>query len=94
MEIGTKIGSLPEGTVCTSLQEDFNRELKDLKLERFRTATSMELELDLRENLRVKSEKSAFLDLNRSFFLHRLKILGIHFGEQQTRSQDNATCGS
>ncbi len=91
VEIGTKIGSLPEGTVCTSLQEDFNRELKDLKLERFRTAASMELELDLRENLRVKSEKSAFLDLNRSFFLHRLKILGIHFGEQQTRSQDNAT---
>lgn len=90
-EIGVKIGSLPEGTVCTSVQEDFSRQLKELKLERFRSASAEEIELDLRENLRVKSEKSAFLDLNRSFFLHRLLICGVHFGEQLTRSQDNAT---
>lgn len=90
-EIGVKIGSLPEGTVCTSLQEDFIRQLKELKLERFRTASAQELELDLRENLRVKSEKSAFLDLNRSFLLHRLRVLGVKFGEQMRRSQDNAT---
>ncbi len=90
-EIGVKIGSLPEGTVCTSVQEDFSRQLKELKLERFRSASADEIELDLRENLRVKSEKSAFLDLNRSFFLHRLLICGIHFGERLERSQDNAT---
>ncbi|MDE5946697.1 MAG: hypothetical protein K2G63_05295 [Oscillospiraceae bacterium] len=90
-EIGTKIGTLPEGTVCTSVQEDFIRQLKDLKLERYRTPQAEELELDLRENLRVKSEKSAFLGLNRSFFLHRLKVLGIHFCEQQMRYQENAT---
>lgn len=90
-EIGVKIGSLPEGTVCTSLQEDFTRQLRELKLERFRKASGEELELDLRENLRVKSEKSAFLDLNRSFFLHRLRALGIRFGEQLCRQQDNAT---
>lgn len=90
-EIGTKIGSLPEGTVCTSVQEDFTRQLKELKLEKYRKAAAEDIELDLRENLRVKTEKSAFLDLNRSFFLHRLRILGICFAEVQPRSQDNAT---
>lgn len=91
VEIGTKIGSLPDGTVCTSVQEDFVRQLKGLKLDRFRKAKGEELELDLRENLRVKSEKSAFLDLNRSFFLHRLTVCGINFGEKTFRQQENAT---
>jgi len=91
VEIGTKIGELPQGTVCTSVQDDFMRQLKELKLERFRTAVTQEIELDLRENLRVKSEKSAFLDLNRSFFINRLKVAGVNFGTQMYRSQDNAT---
>ncbi len=90
-EIGTKIGSLPEGAVCTSVQEDFIRQLRELKLERYRKATAEDIELDLRENLRVKSEKSAFLGLNRSFFLHRLRILGICFAEEEPRTQENAT---
>jgi hypothetical protein len=90
-EIGTRIGELPEGTVCTSVQEDFMHQLKDLKLERFRTATVQELDLDLRENLRVKSEKSAFLDLHRSFFMYRLLQAGIHFGELISSGQDKAT---
>ncbi|MDO5558584.1 MAG: DUF5682 family protein [Oscillospiraceae bacterium] len=90
-EIGTKIGSLPEGTVCTSVQEDFVRQLKELKLEKFRKAQAEETVLDLRENLRVKSEKSAFLDLHRSFFLHRLRVLGVHFGKNGCISQENAT---
>ncbi|MCI7766390.1 MAG: DUF5682 family protein [Oscillospiraceae bacterium] len=90
-EIGTKIGSLPDGTVCTSVQEDFTRQLRELKLEKYRKASAEDIELDLRENLRVKSEKSAFLDLNRSFFLHRLRILGISFAEAMPRAQDNAT---
>lgn len=91
VEIGKKIGNLPEGAVCTSVQEDFMRQLKELKLERFHSASTQELELDLRENLRVKSEKSAFLDLNRSFFLHRLLQSGIEFGSKMYRSQNNAT---
>ncbi|MCI8408008.1 MAG: hypothetical protein HFJ09_01885 [Lachnospiraceae bacterium] len=90
-EIGTKIGYLPKGVVCTSVQEDFQRQLKDLKLERYLSPQMEELELDLRENLRVKSEKSAFLDLNRSFFLHRMRVLGIHFCKTLVRQQDNAT---
>lgn len=80
-EIGTKIGSLPEGVSRTSIQDDFYRQLKELKLERFRTVTSQDLNLDLRENLRSSSEKSAFLDLHRSYFLHRLRVLDMGFGE-------------
>lgn len=51
----------------TSIQEDFYRNLDDLKLEKYRDITAQDLQLDLRENRRVKSEKSAFLDLYRSF---------------------------
>ncbi len=90
-EIGTKIGRLPKGVVCTSVQEDFQRQLKELKLEKYLSPVMQELELDLRENLRVKSEKSAFLDLNRSFFLHRIRVLEIQFCKQLARPQDNAT---
>lgn len=90
-EIGIKIGSLPEGVVRTSLQEDFDFHIKDLKLTRYKVLTRDEISLDIRENLRVKSEKSAFLDLNRSFFLHRLQFLGIHFAQKDYYEQEYAT---
>lgn len=80
-EIGIKIGSLPEGVSRTSIQDDFYRNLKDLKLERYLSPKAQTLELDIRENLRVKSERSAFLDLNRSVLLHRLRVIGVRFGE-------------
>lgn len=91
LEIGTKIGRLPEGVSRTSVQEDFYRLLKDLKLDSYRTSVGKELELDLRENTRVKTEKAAFLDLERSFFLHRLAALGIHFAQKQAVRQDKGT---
>ncbi len=90
-EVGTKIGHLPEGVSRTSVQEDFYRELEDLRLEKYKSVVAENLALDLRENTRVKSEKSAFLDLRRSFFLHRLQTLGIHFAQKEIYSQDNAT---
>lgn len=90
-EIGTEIGELPEGVSRTSIQQDFYRQLKDLKLEKYRALTAQDLPLDLRENRMVKSEKSAFLDLERSFFLHRLRVLRVCFAQKQAVSQDNAT---
>lgn len=90
-EIGTTIGALPDGVSRTSIQEDFYRQLKDLKLEKYRDITAQDLMLDLRENRRVSSEKSAFIDLHRSFFLHRLRVINVSFAQQQAVSQDNAT---
>ncbi len=90
-EIGTAIGSLPEGVSRTSIQEDFYRQLKEWKLEKYRDITAQDLPLELRENRKVSSQKAAFLDLHRSFFLHRLRVLGIHFAGQQRVNQDNAT---
>lgn len=90
-EIGTAIGALPDGVSRTSIQEDFYRQLKDLKLEKYRDITAQDLMLDLRENRRVSSEKSAFIDLHRSFFLHRLRVIKVSFSQQQAVSQDNAT---
>lgn len=90
-DIGTAIGSLPEGVSRTSIQDDFYRELKRLKLEKYRSAVAMDLELDLRENRRVQSEEAAYLDLFRSFFLHRLKLLSISFQQMKPKTQQSAT---
>lgn len=93
VEIGNKIGALPDGVSRTSIQDDFYRQLKDLNLEKYRTMEVQTLDLDLRERLRVKSEKAAFLDLRRSFFLHRLRVLGVSFATLQNRKQDGANWG-
>lgn len=90
-EIGRKIGQLPEGVSRTALQEDFYGQIKELKLDKYRTLETHTLELDLRENMRVKSEKAAFLDLERSFFLQRLSVLGIEFAVNRHKKQDKAT---
>lgn len=90
-EIGTVIGALPDGVSRTSIQEDFYRQLREVKLEQYRALTAQELALDLRENRRVKTEKAAFLDLHRSFFLHQLRVLRLEFARQQAKVQDNAT---
>ncbi|MCR2802732.1 DUF5682 family protein [Paenibacillus soyae] len=90
-DIGTAIGSLPEGVSQTPVQDDLNRELKRLKLTKYKTAVAETLELDLRENRRVQSEEAAFLDLNRSVLLHRLELLGIGFAKRQRAGQQSAT---
>lgn len=92
-EIGKKIGFLPEGVARTSVQEDFYRQLKELRLEKFRTAQLQRLDLDLREKLNVKSEAAALADLRRSFFLHRLRVLGIHFAALLPSRQEGANWG-
>lgn len=90
-EIGTKLGSLPEGISRTSIQADFYRLLKELKLDKYKSTVAQSLELDLRENTRVKSEQAAFMDLRRSFFLHRLLMLKISFVTKQRMEQAKAT---
>ncbi len=90
-EIGAAVGAIPEGVSRTSIQADFYRQMKELKLEKYRGLTAQELPLDLRENRTVKSQKAAFLDLERSFFLHRLRVLEVSFGQKQAVSQDSAT---
>ena len=60
-------------------------------LTKYRNAVKTDLSLDLRENRTVKSEEAAFLDLNRSSFLHRLSLLGISFAKEQSTRQEGAT---
>ncbi|WP_409342772.1 DUF5682 family protein [Paenibacillus sp. MBLB4367] len=90
-DVGTAIGSLPEGVSQTPIQDDLNRHLKRLKLDKYKSAVAADLELDLRENRRVKSEEAAFIDLHRSVFLHRLALLDIDFAKKQGIRQDGAT---
>ncbi|MDR2519288.1 MAG: DUF5682 family protein [Spirochaetaceae bacterium] len=91
LNVGTRVGALPEGVSQTPIQDDMNRLLKELRLEAYKEPVAKNLELDLRENRKVQSEKAAFRDLERSVFLHRLAFLGIEFGTLESRRQDGAT---
>jgi hypothetical protein len=91
IDVGTAIGELPRGVSQTSIQADFERELVRLKLEKYRTAVKQELTLDLRENRRAQSAETAFLDLHRSSFFHRLRVLGIGFVQPVASRQEMAT---
>jgi hypothetical protein len=91
VDVGTAIGSLPDGVSRTSIQADFERELHRLKLDKYRTTVKQELSLDLRENRQAVSAESAFLDLHRSSFLHRLRVLGVSFAGPLRSSQQTTT---
>lgn len=91
INVGTTIGQLAEGVSQTPIQDDLNRLLQQLKLTKYKTTIAQDLMLDLRENRRVQSKESAFLDLHRSFLFHRLRLLNIHFVQQQQTQQDQAT---
>jgi predicted CopG family antitoxin len=91
VEVGTAIGSLAKGVSQTSIQDDFYRELTRLKLDQFKTAVRHDLDLDLRENRRVKTREAAFLDLHRSSFLHRLAVLEVGFGKKLAVRQEGTT---
>ncbi|MDK8183311.1 DUF5682 family protein [Paenibacillus sp. UMB4589-SE434] len=91
VDVGTSIGSLADGVSQTPIQDDLNRLLKRLKLDKYKTAVATDVALDLRENRRVSTEEAAFLDLNRSFLLHRLNLIGITLAKLQPSGQDRAT---
>ncbi|KQO17912.1 DUF5682 family protein [Paenibacillus sp. Leaf72] len=91
VDVGTAIGRLAEGVSQTPIQDDLNRQLKRLKLEKYKTTVASTLTLDLRENRRVASVEAAFLDLNRSILCHRLLLLGISFVKSQPSGQEGAT---
>jgi hypothetical protein len=100
VEIGTHIGRLPKGTGRTPIQDDFYEELARLKLEEYQTgdrkirlakarrsADPELLEIDLREDRHAGTKETAFRGRNQSTFLHRLRVLGVTFGEQLERRQ-------
>jgi hypothetical protein len=91
VNVGTAIGELPKGVSRTSIQEDFDRLIARLKLEKYRKTVAEELTLDLRENRHVKTADAAFLDLNRSTFFHRLRVLGVEFARPLPTGQQAAT---
>lgn len=91
VEVGKKIGKIPQEAIQTSIQSDFYNLLKELKLEKYQSLSATELRLDLREKLRVQTEKAALMDLNRSYFLHKLRVLKISFAKLIEKNQANIT---
>jgi hypothetical protein len=97
MVVGDAIGTVPPGVLRTSIQDDFQASIKDLRLEDYLKEKEQVVKgstgkdwLDLRENRQVKSADSAFRDRNRSIFLHRLVALGIGFAADKTANEDKA----
>jgi hypothetical protein len=91
VDVGTAIGELPKGVSQTSIQSDFERELTRLRLEKYKTTVKQELALDLRENRQAKTAEAAFLDLARSSFFHRLRVLEIGFAQPVATRQQQTT---
>lgn len=93
--VGDALGKVPPGVLRTSIQDDFYRWIKDLRLEDYlkdkvqtiKGSTSKEW-LDLRQDRFARSPDGAFRDRNRSIFLHRLSALGVHFAENKTTEKE------
>jgi hypothetical protein len=79
LDVGTRVGSLPQGVSRTPIQDDLYRQLKVLLLEKYRSPVAQTIDLDIRENRRAKSEATAFRDLHRSVFFNRLLFLDVGF---------------
>lgn len=82
VEIGSQVGSLPEGLIMTSIQDDFNRQLKKHFLTKYKNDHVSELKLDLRENRTVKTKEAAFRDLGRSNLFNQINFLKIPFAKR------------
>lgn len=67
--IGHKSGSIPEDSPQSPLSQDFHKKVKSYRMKL--QSQDQNLKLDLRKEF----------DLNKSIFLHRLKVLGIDWGE-------------
>ena len=67
--VSERLGSVPDATPMVPLQQDLLREQRRLRLQA--EATQRDLDLDLRKQT----------DLERSYLLHRLNLLGIPWGE-------------
>lgn len=66
--VGNRLGQIPSGVLRAPLQQDFEQTLRRLRLKT--DVGALPLELDLRKEN----------DLERSRFLHRLRLLGVEWG--------------
>jgi len=91
LEIGHEVGQLPKGVSRTAIQDDFYLTTENLALEKYLADKDETLTLDLREDRHARTEETAYRDLNRSTFFHRLLTLDIHFADKQRSKQEGAT---
>jgi hypothetical protein len=77
--LGERLGKVPAETPMIPLQQDLQRQQKRLRLKPEATETS--LDLDLRKSL----------DLERSHLLHRLTLLQLQWGRQQSTGNTKGT---
>ena len=94
IEVGTTVGRLPKGVSRTSIQDDFYLQIEELGLQKYLTEKPQPLNdsekskgIDLRPNRERTNESAALKNLRRSTFLHRLRVLGVRFGELRRRDQ-------
>jgi hypothetical protein len=96
--VGDEIGAVAPGVARTSIQDDFYRLVKDLRLDEYlkdkrqpvkgRAKDGKVEALDLREDRRAATAASALRDRNVSIFLHRLSALGVAFARLEYSGSD------
>ncbi|MEV5707417.1 DUF5682 family protein [Actinoallomurus sp. NPDC052274] len=79
MVVGERLGAVPDGAPMVPLQRDLRDEQRRLRLQP--SASARELDLDLRRPV----------DLDRSRLLHRLRLLGVPWGEPGASGRGKGT---
>ncbi|NJC28218.1 DUF5682 family protein [Neolewinella antarctica] len=88
LTIGTTVGFVPPGVTSVPLVENLNRELKSTRMAKlWETAGELYLKAT-KANPRGSIDLRADNDLRKSHLLHRLNLLGIHWGTLQPLGPD------
>nr|WP_255360102.1 DUF5682 family protein [Lewinella sp. 4G2] len=88
LTIGTTVGFVPPGVTSVPLVENFNKEIKSTRMAKlWETAGQLYLKAT-KTNPRGGIDLRASNDLRKSHLLHRLNLLGIHWGSLQPLGPD------
>ncbi|HZG93500.1 MAG TPA: DUF5682 family protein [Mycobacteriales bacterium] len=77
--VGEQLGAVPDHTPMVPLQQDLSREQRRLRLKP--EASVRDIDLDLRKPY----------DLDKSHLLHRLEVLGVHWGKPEEAAGKSGT---
>ncbi|MEM6769013.1 MAG: DUF5682 family protein [Bacteroidota bacterium] len=88
LTVGTTVGFVPPGVTTVPLLEDLNRELKSTRMAKLWETAGEQYLKATKTNPRGGIDLRAPNDLRKSHLLHRLNLLGIHWGKMQPLGPD------
>ena len=91
VDVGTAIGELPKGVSQTSIQDDFDRLMTRLKLEKYQNDGGRGTDARSARKPPRQDGRGRVPRPHRSSFFHRLRVLGIGFAKPLASGQQSAT---